>query len=115
MSGFTFAIKILEGLYARGGIKKAALTTCQDDGYGKGPTPTSSLDGRNLFGPYLFNSIQLVRLKRHGQSCSGLDKQTQAVKKKVVAGSVHRGVSSVHVAGALLFTYCKYIAVGVSD
>jgi hypothetical protein len=45
-----------------------------------------------------------------------LSRETQAAKKKVVAGTVHRGEPyACSCAGTLLFTYCKYIAVSVSD
>jgi hypothetical protein len=45
-----------------------------------------------------------------------LFRQTQAAKKKVVAGTVHREESrACSCADTLLFTYCKYIAVSVSD
>ena len=44
-----------------------------------------------------------------------LYRQTLEAKKKVVAGAVHRGVTSVLVPTLYQFTYCKYSAVTVCD
>jgi hypothetical protein len=48
-------------------------------------------------------------------SCVSPVEQTQAVKEKVVAGTVLWGVMLSFFAGALPVSYCKYSAVSVSD
>ena len=88
------------------------LATCQNR-YGK----ICSEERRSIGRTWFFPTRQLVvgPGKRRG-SCATFSRETQAAKKKVVAGTVHRGShGACSCAGTLLFTYCKYIAVSVSD
>jgi len=53
-----------------------------------------------------------------GEFCTlrrGPNLKRRKLKKKVVAGTVHWGRCFCSYAGTLLFTYCKYSAVTVSD
>jgi hypothetical protein len=76
------------------------------------------LDNSNLpFDP--MQSTTKWRSVANGKSsarCVGARfKKRRKLKKKVVAGTVHRGGGSVHVPELCSFAYCKYSAVTVSD
>ncbi len=88
------------------------LATCQNR-YGKICSEERRSIDRTWF--YLTRQLVVGPGKRRG-SCATLSRETQAAKKKVVAGTVHREESrDCSCAGTLLITYCKYIAVSVSD